>query len=73
MDEVTAVEIACRFLEASSIEVAGFSVARYLPESNSWSCVFLNQPAPDGAVDAPGVSIVEVDGTSGEATFFETL
>jgi hypothetical protein len=73
IDEATAVEYARRFLAANRLEVGDLDAARFIPEEQTWACVFANKPRLDGAVDAPGVTIVDVNSESGQASLFDSL
>lgn len=65
-------EIATQFLCQEGIKVSRFDEIRYLPEEGLWICCFLNI-MPLGAVDSPGVTIVEVNANTGEASLFDAL
>ena len=70
--EKAAIEIATRFLKARDVDVEGFAESRYLPEEKIWVCCFFNK-MPTDAVDNPGITIVDVNCSSGEPSFFQTM
>jgi hypothetical protein len=72
IEEKSAIEIATRFLKARGVDVEGFAESRYLPEEKIWACCFFNRMPPDG-VDCPGMTIVDVDCSTGEPSLFETM
>lgn len=73
IEESDAIEIATRFLKARQVVVERFSAATYDSEEQIWACCFEKQSFPLGAVDAPGVIIVEVNCMTGEPGFFDVL
>jgi hypothetical protein len=72
INESTAVIIATRFLHSRGIDVEGFAHATYLPDLSTWACCFLKK-SPNDTVDAPGMTIVNVNCLTGEPSFFEAL
>jgi hypothetical protein len=70
IEEKAAIEIATQFLKARGVDVAGFAESRYLPQQRIWTCCFFNK-MPTDAVDSPGLTIVDVDSSTGEASFLE--
>lgn len=72
IEEKTAVEIATRFLCLRGVDVEEFAQATYIPERSIWACCFFNK-MPVGGLDSPGMTIVDVDCSTGEPSFFDTM